>query len=54
MPRPGDREWRAKFNRDQRRFDRIWPWWVALCIVVAGVMLALVATGVLPVWVLFV
>lgn len=52
--RVGDREWREKFDRDRRRFDRWWPWWMALCAVLAVVFLVLVATGVLPVWVLFV
>lgn len=52
--RPGSREWRERFERDRRRFDRAWPWWCALCAVAAGVFLVLIATGVLPVWLLFV
>jgi len=53
-PRVGSREWRERFDRDRRNFDRAWPWWVALSILSAVVFLVLVATGVLPVWLLFV
>lgn len=53
-PRVGSREWHARFEREQRNFDRIWPWWMALSIVTAITVIVLIATGVLPVWVLFI
>lgn len=52
--RPGSREWHERFERDRARFDRVWPWWVSLCVLAAVTGIALVATGVLPVWVLFI
>ncbi|HYQ69047.1 hypothetical protein [Actinophytocola sp.] len=51
--RPGSSEWRRKFERDRARFDRWWPVWVAVCVIGAVVVLVLVATGTLPVWLLF-
>lgn len=53
-PRPGSRGWREKFRRDVERFDRRWPWMVALSIAAAIAFLVLIVTGVLPVWLLFV
>ena len=53
-PRPGSPEWRARFNRDRERFDRMWPWMVALSAVAAVALIAAVVLGYLPLWVLFV
>lgn len=53
-PKPGSPEWRRRFQRDRERFDRMWPWWVALSIIVGVMLLVLIVTGVLPVWLLFV
>jgi hypothetical protein len=53
-PRPGSREWHADFERRQRRFDRMWPWMMALSAVAAVALIAAVALGYLPLWVLFV
>jgi type VI protein secretion system component VasF len=53
-PPLGSPAWRAKFDADRERFDRWWPWWVALCVAGAVALLVLVATGNLPLWVLFV
>lgn len=52
--RPGSPEWREGFDRDRRRFDRMWPWWVALSLIVGVTFLVLILTGVLPVWLLFI
>lgn len=52
--RPGTPQWRARFQRDQDRFDRIWPWWMALCVILAVITIILVIAGVLPAWLLFV
>lgn len=35
MARPGDREWRERFNRDRLQFDRMWRWMFPLAIVLA-------------------
>jgi hypothetical protein len=52
--RVGSREWQADFERRRRRFDQMWPLMVALSIAAAVTTLVLVATGVLPLWVLFI
>lgn len=52
-PKPGSPEWRRRFDQDRQRFDRMWPWWVALSLIVGAVFLVLIATGVLPIWLLF-
>lgn len=52
--RIGSPEWRRRFHEDKARFDCMWPWWVALSLVVGAVFLTLVVTGVLPLWLLFV
>ena len=50
----GDRIWRRRFDRDRRRFDRTWPWMVALAALGAIVFVALIALGYLPLWLWFV
>jgi len=50
----GSREWRAQFERDQRRFDRMFPIFFVLAAVLAvGVtvtIIVLTANGTLPAW----
>jgi type VI protein secretion system component VasF len=53
MPRPGSPEWRANFQRDREKMNRMWPWWVALSTIVGITVLILIITGVLPIWLLF-
>jgi hypothetical protein len=50
----GSREWHAQFDRERRRFDRVFPFMAVLAVVCAVAMIVLVATGVLPLWVLFI
>lgn len=52
--RLGSREWHERFQRDLHRFDRMWPWWIALSILAAIAFIVLIVTGVLPIWLLFV
>lgn len=52
-PPLGSREWHEQFRREQARFDRAWPWMVALAVIVSAVTIYLVVIGVLPVSVLF-